>query len=101
MRQLLTTESGSVYDVDTAWGFWMRNGDGNQRIWDGPIVVPGDSPQPRTRIELDALLEESGELVDEVKVGQRVYLAGRDSWAFSTVIVKVENVESKPAKEES
>ena len=101
MRQLLTTESGSVYDVDHDLGFWRKNNAGFQRIWDGPIVVPGDSPQPRTRIELDALLEESGELVDEVGVGQRVYLAGRDSWAFSTVIVKVENVKREPAKEES
>ena len=95
MRQLLTTESGSVYDIDTARRFWMRNSDGIQRIWDGPIVVPGDLPQPNGWEELHELLGTHGRAVTEVHVGERVYLSGRDSWAFSTVVVNVENVKEE------
>ena len=101
MIQRLTTESGSVYDIDTDLGFWRKNNAGFQRIWAGPTVVSGDLPQPNGWEELHELLDTHGRVVTEVHVGERVYLAGRDSWAFSTVIVKAENVESKPAKEEA
>jgi len=101
MRQLLTTESGSVYEVDHDLGFWRKNNDEFQRAWVGPTVVSGDLPQPNGWEELHDLLDTHGRAVTEVHVGERVYLSGRESWAFSTVIVKVENVESKPAKEEA
>lgn len=86
-----TTETGSVYEIDVENQFWRKNNGPSERIWTMKSIP--ELTQPTTLGELMKRLETVPD-VEVPVVGERLYISGKDEWAFSTVIVSVEEVEA-------
>lgn len=85
-----TTETGRVYYIDLEGGFWFRSPYfSTQRLWDiragSEKVWPWDKPE----VWEDRVPE----------VGEHLYIASREVWFVSTLIVSIEEVENLPIKE--
>lgn len=90
MKLKVTTTTGSVYEIDTDTGWWLKNGEelhselSALRVgeWDGTRTnIPDYSSWPE---------------VDKPEVGKNMYIRGRDQWDWwlTTPVVSVEEVDS-------
>lgn len=92
------TESGADYMVDTDRGFWNHRGTGIERIWS--FQSAPESPELLVPWAYDGYGNSFGEQVEgspwhpvtEPVMGERMYLASRDYWRISTVVVSIEEV---------
>lgn len=82
----VTTESGSVYEIDKERGFWRKQGDLYERIWIFAHIDPDNLPE--TWDEMNALPN-----ADKPEVGMRMYLSGKNMWRITSKIVDVKEVE--------
>ena len=86
MTAYIVKTKTSEYMVDVEGRFWMRNDDGLERIW---IFKSAVKP---TTLPWDRNETAEAEWVDtEVpKVGTRMYLSSKDTWAISSEVVSVD-----------
>lgn len=76
----VTTESGSVYRIDTEAGFWTKNGGPPERLWDlqvgDTLAWPWNCPTGWSRAK-------------EPEVGKNMYIASRDVQFVSTKVAEI------------
>lgn len=76
----ITTETGSVYTISNDGAWWSKNGSHRNKVWDKYCISD----------EITRLNEVYTAERLPLTIGLRMYITGKDEWALSTAIVKIE-----------
>lgn len=87
----IKTETGSYYDIDLYASTWSKNSTGQQSLWEYAAVP--DWQDNRSEVLSAGLVEwarKHGDMFRLPKVGECLYVMGRDEWWLSTKVMEVE-----------
>lgn len=90
-KMRVSTETGSYYDIDLDVGLWSKNSAGRQSLWEYAAVP--DWQDKRSEVMNVGLVEWSrkhGRMFEIPKVGECLYIMGRDTWWLSTRVTSIE-----------
>lgn len=89
-----TTETGSFYVLDLEAGYWRKNSDPWEQLWEYAAVPDwGDRRAEVLEAGLIPWSREHGEMLTLPKEGECLYIMSRGVWWLSTPVVAIEREE--------